>query len=608
MKHTLAWIIVCCVALIMTGCTPKTVETEKDPFDTFVLGQNKIMSLLFQNTDNITFNDTQPLTDAVMHYSLWVKTNDVVTNYENLIASMLDDQGFQYYFYAQKEKVLVDINASAQFYSRHYYISKDIYDSLMIFLIENYITMKPGLFDFVKAAWGADDSTIFDINPAYFMDQFNRIARSITVLPEQDLSSYQATFTFIDTQGNLYRFYDQAYTIKLMMVKDGTIKYFNCDFSDISNLWDWLREKYPDKLITNQLSSTLFTQVYLDTIPSSISVKGLPISKDVSDMVNRILMLDKAYKADVMPNAESNCPVTLKNDQGLYYVICNFPYVVGVGTDPGKSLTYYTLFHDPYTGEDLRDYFRDMAIAPPAGSSLATMIFTRAFAMTHSEMDVSVALSSAQNTYLKNLMNLAEHAEVIQDIYPYFTNNPGYYSYTELISLKTSIGHNLYFVVDTATRTVFLSIDYNGDKYGQTYYRIDSSVYNQIIEASLYLNDLISPVKADANPTFNAFYIGDQLNYSKLTDLPMKSMTSDQIKAIDGLLQRSSWKELTYSLVGSTLNSRFVLQKDSTHFYIFSQVGSMSVVSLKNQDGGETDYLIPNSALNDVLNALKLIK
>jgi hypothetical protein len=463
------------------------------------------------------------------------------------------------------------------------------------------------LFDFVKALWGADDSTVFDIDPTLFMDQFKRIARQITVLPEQDLGNRQATFSLIDTQGNLFRFYDQAHVIKLILAKDGTTKYYGCDFSNIRDLWDWLVAKYPDKLITDQLSSTLFTHVYLDTIPSSTAAKFLPISKDVSDMVNRVLMLNKAYKADVLPNSESSCNITFKNDQGLYYVLCYFPYVIGVGTDPSKTLTYYNLFHDPYAGEDIRNYFNDMAIAPPSGSNLASLTYSRAFAMTHSERDVSVALSSAQNTYLKNLMDLADHAEVIKDIYAYNQGNLA--TYTELISLKTSSGLNMYFLADPVTKTVILTIDYNGyEKMGKTYYLIDSNVYSKIMEANLYLCGLISPDKADANPTFTAFFLGDQLNYDKLTDLPMIALTSAQITQIDGLLQRSSWQLLPWSNFGSTFNSSFVLQKDSTLFYIFSRVGSKSVVSLMNPDGGSVDYLIPNSALNDVLNALKLIK
>jgi len=246
-----------------------------------------------------------------------------------------------------------------------------------------------------------------------------------------------------------------------------------------------------------------------------------------------------------------------------------------------------------------------MAIPAPVGSSLDDLTYTKAFVMTHSEAEISTLLSSAQNTYLKNLMALADHATVIYD-----TDLNQLSALSELNGIRTSNGLYMYFLADPATKTIYITIDYNSEKYGMTYYRIDSAVYEKVLEANFYLSGLIYTTKADANPTYTGFYVGDHLNYDKLTDLPITPLTSAQITTIDGLLQRSSWQNIssfTFT-IGQTLNSAFVLKKDSTHFYIFSQVGSKSVVTLQTVDGGSQVYLIPGSALSDVLNALKTMK
>jgi hypothetical protein len=215
-----------------------------------------------------------------------------------------------------------------------------------------------------------------------------------------------------------------------------------------------------------------------------------------------------------------------------------------------------------------------------------------------------VVLSSAQNKYLKDLMDLADHAVVSLDTNSYLDG-----AYPYLFILQTSNGLYASFVVDPSTNTFYILIDYNGDSLGRTYYRLDSAIFDKVLEANFYLFGLLYPDKADATPTFDAFYIGDQLNYEKASDLPMKSLTSAQITTIDGLLQRQSWQEFGYFYeTGLRLKSKFVLRKDSNSFYIFSQYGSQSVVTDQTVDGGSQNYIIPNSALNDVLNALKLIK
>jgi len=604
MKRYLNVILVCCLALIMVGCKPKVIEPEvkKDPF---VLGSTPMKGFDIPYVYSWYFTAADPLSEEILSTKTWVKSNQQVNT--QIVLSLTDNLEYVYTFYAVTGRYFVVVKSPYYKEDHRYLVSDAVYKQIKAFLYEKYVPDLPGIYPFIKAMWGKDESTVFEIDPETIAPLL-RTSWFTVPIETADLSHANTEFSLIDDQGNLYHFYAQKSIVEIIDAKDKSIKYFYLSFSNISDTWKFLKSKYADKLITNQLSSTLFTKVFLSGPDSFNASKLLPIAKEVSDLVNNGLKLNQVYKADVLPYSESISNYILKDDKGLYYVFYRSPYVLGVGPDPKGPLTYYSLVTDQYGGDiNIDNLFLYMGIMPPAGTTLDDLTFSKAWAVTHSENEISVVFSSAQNKYLKDLMSLGDHAVVALDMNTSTNYLNG--SFFDLFDIKTTTGLILDFFVDTSTRTIYITADYNGESWGMTYYRLDNTAFDKVMEAYFYVAKQLFPDKADASPTYDAFFIGDQLNYDKLTELPMTSLTSAQITTLDGLLQTQSWQQFYYfDVEGLRLKSQFVLRKDSDSFYIFSQYGSQSVVTDQIVDGESKFYIIPTQALNDVLNALKTMK
>jgi len=341
MKHRRSnWILWACLVLALTSCTPKVVEPEKDPF---VLGSNTIVAVNFEKKASIEIKDANQLSADVLQTTKWVKTTQAIHDASTLKYSFLDKQGYRYNFYKQANGYLGVIKSASYSTDNRYLVPAAVIHDIVAFLADHYALQTPGILDFVKAMWGKDESTTFSIDPDLIAPLL-RPAWFTAPTEAADLSRANAEFSLIDELGNLYHFYAQKYDVEVIYAKDNSIKHFYIDFGTIHDVWMNLRNNYADKTITNQLSSTLFTNVYLDQVSTFNAFQLRPLSQKVSDMINRVLLLNKAYQVDVLPDSESTCPFTLKNDQGLYYVICYNPYVVGIGTNPKGTLTYYNLF------------------------------------------------------------------------------------------------------------------------------------------------------------------------------------------------------------------------------------------------------------------------
>jgi len=600
MKRYLNWIVLCCLALFVSGCTPKVIEPVKDPF---VLGSNPIKNVYLEGKFFADLKVDYPLTPQILSTETWVKTNQQVTSQTILKITLTDSEDYTYKFYKVSGRYLVVIKNDDYTEDHHYLVTEPVYDQFYAFILEKHIPKIPGIYEFVQGMLGKDESTRFDLDLTPIISSLK--PGSFALATENiDLSRKPVIFSLIDDQGNLYHFYDDGNRVEFVSSSDQSVTQYLIDNQDLSNVWTFIKETYPDAMIVNQLQPVIFSKAYINGLASYSSSKLIPVSLRLSNDINEVLNLLGAYKTFVIPDEQSNCEYILKDDQGLYYVICYNPYVVGVGKDPKGPLTYYSLPVPVDRG--IGDYLYNMPMPAPLGSRLDNFTFTKANAAAHCGCDIRVDLSSSQSTYLNNLMDLADHAVYTDDTSLFIQ---GYTQPDDLFIITTSSNLRLWFYIQTSTKTIIMEIDYNSQSQnGTTYYRIDSAGYNKILEAHFYIAGLLDTAKADANPTFDAFYLGDQLSFPAINDLPMTSLTSTQITTIDGLLQRTSWQKIALYDPALNLESKFVLRKDSNSYYVFSQFGTQSVVTLRNLVGESEAYIIPSKAFNDVLNALKLIK
>jgi len=597
MRHQIRWIVVCCLAMIMSGCQPKVIDPKKDPF---VLGTNTMVSVSVEGKIFADLNVAMPLTPVILSIETWVKTIQPVTNQMNLKITLTDNEEYIYKFYKKSSGYLVVIKSPYYDEFHHYLLTDTVYDHIYDYLLENHIPKVPGVYDFVQGMLGKDETTTFDID-ATLIGSFLK-PDVFSVSSDKDVSRISVLFTLIDTKGNLYHFYQSAGIVEFVSSKDQSVKQYRFEYQDLKDVWNFIKETYPEALKINLLQPVLFTKVYLEGLASFSSSKFIPISQKTSDNLNEILNLQGAYHPDIQTDEQSNCAYVLKDDKGMYYVVCFNPYVVGVGNDPNGTLAYYSLCTQFESGMDIGTYLYSMPIPPPVSNRLDN--FTKANAVMHCDCDRHVDFSISQSKYLNNLMDLADHVSITDDSFRMQRYEP-----TDLFYISTSSNLVLKFYIPLSTNTIILEIDYNGyENAGTTYYRIDDAAYDKVMEAHFYIAGLIDTIKADANPTYDAFYIGDQLSVANLSDLSMTNLTSAQITSIDGLLQRPSWQEISQYDPALSLESKFVLRKDSNSYYIFSQFGSKSVVTYQKNDGDAKVYIIPNKALNDVLNYLKSIK
>lgn len=580
----------------LAGCDPKVIEPVKDPF---VLGENTITKININMSVEVYSNDKAPMTSEVFQMSSWVKTTQTIMDPDQLKMEFKDDQGYVYRIYRQSGKYLAVISHADYTTVHRYWISAEIMTQWMTYLSENYLSDKLSALDFVKAYWGTDESTLFDIDPLVI--RLITEPRDIQVATEPiDLTRRHAEFSLIDEIGNQYHFYGQAYAVKIIWAKDQSSEIYTFDISRAHQIYQALITNYVEKTVVNQLDPVILTHVYLKDVSSFSVSKMVSIDPKINTDIQKELRLDRAYQADLLPDAQSECKFTFKGDNGLYYVVCYNPHVVGVGPDLKGTLTYYS-FGD-FNDTDLGGYMVGFPLPAPSGSLLDDLTFTRVTAVQHCECDTHVDLSLAQSNYLNDLMDLSTHTKVILN-HNYFSD---YYD-GDLFWLTASNGRRFDFVIYPKTKTIMFTTVYpsNGE-YGTTYYQIDGAGYEKVLEAHFYLSGLLDPNKADANPTFTGFYIGNVLSgNTAIIDLPMTTLTSAQITTIDGLLQRSKWQELSIYDEPIPLDSSFVLQKSSDVFYIFSKVGSIATVTEQPFNGWGKVYLIPISAFNDVLNQLK---
>jgi len=581
----------------LAGCGPKVIEDPKDPF---VLGTNVITEVNINMKTKVTITSTAPLTSDILKMDSWLSTTETVLTSSTKKMALKDDQGYVYDIYRQKGKYLVSITHKDYTTPHRYWIDPAVMTTMISNLSEKYLTKPAGTLEFVKAYWGTDRTTVFEVDPV-LMSQFYETSNFTATSGNFDLSRRHAEFSLIDELGNEYQFYGQAQAVRIIWAKDGSSELFSFDFSEAMRLYKALTENYTDKTIVNQLGTISFTQAYLEGLDTFGPSKMFRIYPKISDILNELMKLNRAFKADLLPDEQSECKFIFKDDAGLYYVLCYNPYVIGVGPDPKGTLTYYSL--GDYNDTDLGGYVYDMPVPAPSGSRIDNFTFTRVNAVMHCECDQHVDLSLTQSNYLNALMDLADNAKVVLDfVYPFSNLEP-----QDLFYLSTTSGKRLDFKINDQTRTIVFTIDYNGfDHYGTTYYQIDGAGYDKVLEAHFYLSNLLFPTKADANPTFDAFNIGDVLSSTTaIIDLPMKTLTTDQINAIDGRLQRSKWQDIPLFDEAIKLNSRFVLRKNSNEFYIFSRVGAFAVVNDVIYNGETKVYLIPADALEDVLALLK---
>jgi len=598
MKNRIVWMILCSILMIgLAGCDPKVIEPPKDPF---VLGENTITSINVNMKTKVYPKDTAPLNFDFLQIGSWVKTTQTILNETTLKLVIEDDKGYEYKIYRQSGKYLAIIKNEAYTKVHRYWIDHTVMTSIIQHLADNNLSSVAGNLDFVKAYWGTDETTVFEVDPILINQYFE--SRDFTAPIENiDLTRRHAEFSMIDELGNTYHFYAQAHAVLITWAKDGSSELFSFEFSPAMDIYRALTDNYVEKITVNQLNEVRFTQAYLEGIETFSPSKMFPIYPNVSDMLNLEMRLDRAFKADLLPDDQSECTFIFKDESNLYYVFCFNPYVVGVGPDPKGALTYYSL--GDYNDTNLGGNIYRMSVPAPAGSRIDNLTFTRVTAVMHCECDHHADLSSAQSNYLNALMDLADHATVAPD-FIYFSRE---LQADDLFYLTTSTGKRLDFYINPATKEILFAIDYNGwDQYGSTYYRIDPAGYEKVLEAHFYLSSIMDPAKADANPTFDAFYIGDVLSgNTAIIDLPMKTLTSAQITAIDGLLQRSQWQVVPIYDSAIPLNSAFVLRKNSNEFYVFCKVGSLAVVNEVTFNGDTKVYLVPASALNDVLTKLK---
>jgi len=601
MKNRFISLLLCSVLLFgLSACDPKVNDPEKDPF---VLGVNKITEVNFNMKLKTTILDSAPLTSAILQTESWIKTSVTILDENTLKMTFLDDQAYEYKVYRQYDKYIVTITNPKYTKVHRYWISETIMMDIVQYMSDHYLTQVAGYLDFKKAYWGTDEATVFEVDPS-LINQFY-LPRDFQIPTEPiDLSRRHAEFSLVDELGNVYNFYAQAYAVVITWAKDKTSVQYSFSFDYSSNILNALIENYFDVPFVGDLEPVLFTHVYLEGIDSYSSAKLIAISQKISDGINKELMLQRAYKAELLPDDQSNCKFVLKDDTGLFYVVCYNPYIVGVGLDPKGPLTYYSL--GDFNDTDIGGYLYDIPLQAPSGSRIDNLLFTRVFAVMHCDCDHHVDLSLAQSNYINNLMDLKDHASVItdynlygSDIYP-----------DDLFYIDDSRGYRIKFLIFPTTKSIIFTIDYNGqDLYGMTYYKIDDAGYEKVLETHFYLSGLLDPTKKNAGPIFTGFYIGNVLaGNTAIIDLPITTLTNNQITTIDGLLKRSQWQELSLYDDAIPLDSDFILQKSSDVFYIFSKVGSISVITERQFNGGAKVYLIPNSAYNDVYSKLNSFK
>jgi len=594
-------VLMCSLLLLsLSACDPTVNEPENDPF---VLGINKITEVNINMKMKAIVLDTALLDASVLQTESWIKTSVTILDENTLKMTFLDDQAYEYKVYRQYDKYIVTITNPKYTKVHRYWISEAIMMDIVQYLTDHYLTKVAGYLDFKKAYWGTDESTVFEVDQSLF-NEFMSPNYFQTPSESIDLSRRHVEFSLIDELGNVYNFYAQANAVVITWLKDNNSVQYSFDFGYSANILKVLTENYFDEPFVGDLEPVLFTHVYLEGIDSYSSSKMVSISKTISDGINQELMLQRAFKADLLPDDQTNCQFVLKDDTGLFYVVCYNPYIVGVGLDPKGPLTYYSLgdFYDT----DIGGYLYDIPLLAPSGSRIDNLLFTKVYAVMHCDCDHHVDLSLARSNYINSLMDLKDHASVItdynlygSDIYP-----------DDLFYIDDSRGYRIKFLIFPTIKSIIFTIDYNGpDQYGMTYYKIDSAGYEKVLETHFYLSGLLDPTKKDANPTFTGFYIGNVLGGSTaIIDLPITTLTNTQITTIDGLLQRSQWQELSLYDDAITLDSDFILQKSSDVFYIFSKVGSISVITERQFNGGAKVYLIPNSAYSDVYSKLNSYK
>ncbi|NTW95830.1 MAG: hypothetical protein HGB31_04330 [Erysipelotrichaceae bacterium] len=594
-------VLMCSLLLLsLSACDPTVNDPGNDPF---VLGVNKITEVNINMKMEAIVLDTALLDASVLQTDSWIKTSVTILDETTLKMIFLDDQAYEYKVYRQYDKYIVTITNPKYTKVHRYWISETIMMDIVQYLTEHYLTQVAGYLDFKKAYWGTDESTVFEIDQNLIKEYY--LPRDFQIPAEPiDLSRRHAEFSLVDELGNVYNFYAQAYAVVITWAKDNTSVQYSFDFEKSANILKVLTENYYDEPFVGDLEPVLFTHVYLEGIDSYNSSKMVSISKIISDGINEELMLQRAFKADLLPDDQSKCQFVLKDDTGLFYVVCYNPYIVGVGLDPKGPLTYYSL--GDFNDTDIGGYLAFMPLPAPTGSRIDNLRFTKVYAVMHCDCDHHVDLSLAQSNYVNSLMDLKDHASVVTDFSLYSNDTwPD-----DLFYIDDTNGHRIKFLIYPMTKKIIISIDYNGeDQYGMTYYEIDEAGYEKVLESHFYLSGLLDPNKKDANPTFTGFYIGNVLGGSTaIIDLPITTLTNTQITTIDGLLQRSQWQELSLYDDAIPIDSDFILQKSSDAFYIFSKVGSISVITERQFNGEAKVYLIPNSAYNDALSKLNSYK
>lgn len=604
MKMTKILISIVSITLFLGGCTKETVVD-----DPFILGANTIQSVELTRKTNAILKSNLSLTSEIMHTAAWVETQAGLNTQSVLRMTMLDDQGYRYQIYQQASgDYLVTVKSSSYPTEHRYHIPNSAYTSILLFMADNYWPRMPGILDFVSAMWAKDESTMFPFSDSATISMITRPFYFEGVTEAVDLSRVNCEFSLVDLQDNVYRFYAQANIVEIIYAKDNSVQQYTYDFTNIREIEQLLRTNYPDKLITNQLTPVNFTKVYFNGLSSFSPSKMLPIASSTSDSINLILYLERAVTADVLPDEESNCKIVMKSDDGLYYVVCLHPYVIGVGPDPKGPLTYYNLFVDYYgTNGELANLFYYFPLPAPTGTNLDAFTFTKVYAMTHSERELSVLISGSQSSALKAMMDLAANGTMILGK-PYNADH----GYLELSSIETSSKKRFDFLVSESSETIILNIDFNGyDDYGSTYYLYEGEDVNKIMEAFYTLTVSLFPDYVDIDPVFDAYYIGNSINYSSFGDNPLTAMTPEQITQIDGLLQHDAWRETSLFPDGPLPNHiDFALRKSATEYYFFSRYGSMSIVVDYIMGGGMSTnvYTMPNSAYDQVFSTLKSYK
>jgi hypothetical protein len=342
----------------------------------------------------------------------------------------------------------------------------------------------PGAYPIVKVMLGNDERTLFTLTSEHPLNKAPLV--NWTPVEKTQISNYEQKLVLIDAEGFKSTFFelptnDQSFIV-VSNSKGNEVKYYASTFGFADSIIEELKINYPAEFIIDELPKVKFTYAFLDGLENFAEAKMMALNQVMSDKINSILKLPTRYRTNITPDFAAIKPYILKDENGVYYVICFQKNMIGVGSDPTGVLTYYAM--DLETASLIGNYFYFIPVNAPAGKDLSDLTlksFNSQLLGTYAEQFIE--LSARQSQEVLGMLDLPRHAFVTLEL--------DVDSYDDLFGFEDGDGLLYWFFRSNQASKTFLRVDYGANESGLTYYEYSFEGRDTYTEVMQYLKKLI---------------------------------------------------------------------------------------------------------------------